>query len=125
MSAGPFDPRRRAPVLLVRDLAAARTFWELLGLRCEEEGPGLARVAGEGRELCLWERGRAAGVLGLAPEGLGDCGCYFLAHRDPERVRTRLEAAGCPVHERRAGLRAGIELLVRDPDGHLVVVEPA
>ena len=120
------DPQMRAhaPVLLVRDVVGAHTYWaEKLGFRSP-------RLWGEPPTFCIPQRDGLSVMLNqVAPEDDfrpngdydGRCDAYFWV-RDVDALYEEFSAAGadvvCEPDDQPYGMR---ELLVRDPDGHLLI----
>ena len=117
------DPRRRAPILLVRDLAVASSFWvDCLGFVESGGGPGLRWLQLGCRPLTLWTREAAAAELGGLADSMGDSGCLFLPVPGLASWRTRLIEAGLHLEELLPPRVSRGELRLCDPDGHRVVL---
>ncbi|GAA3518839.1 hypothetical protein GCM10022220_69220 [Actinocatenispora rupis] len=106
------------PIVFVADVAAAREFFAVLGLRTDVSGR-------DGRWVELAAAGGVLGVHDVAhtdePRRPGECALSFVADEPLEAVRDRLHAAGHPdAHILDEGY--GRSLRVAGPDGAAVQV---
>jgi catechol 2,3-dioxygenase-like lactoylglutathione lyase family enzyme len=116
--------RAHAPVLLVRDVVAAHAYWaDKLGFRSP-------RMWGEPPTFCIPQRDGLSVMLNqVGPEDTfrpngdydGRCDAYFWV-RDADALCEEFKAAGaeivCEPDDQPYGMR---EIVVRDPDGHLMI----
>jgi catechol 2,3-dioxygenase-like lactoylglutathione lyase family enzyme len=123
MSAAP-QIRAHAPVLLVRDVVDAHSYWaDKLGFRAP-------RMWGDPPTFCIAQRDGLSVMLNqvgpddsFRPNGDydGRCDAYFWVC-DADALHEEFEAAGadivCEPEDQPFGIR---EFLVRDPDGHLLI----
>ena len=111
-------------VLCVRDVAAARAFYErVLGMTAREERPGKYSLQFGAHKISLQD---AATSPGIARDTVPGSGNFCLLSDTPvAEWRTHLETQGVAILD--AGLRDGAtgtidSLYFHDPDGNLVEV---
>ena len=109
----------------VADVAAARAFYEALGLVASGfESDGIAFFDMNGTILALYGSAALAGDAGLPPEGAGfraaSCGFNVASEADVDAVIAHAEACGAHVTKRPERVFwGGYSGYFTDPDGHL------
>ena len=107
----------------VRDLAASRRFYEMMGWRGQEVEETVFFQAG-GLAVVLWDRGKLAADCGVSDEG-ASFGGIALAHNVRSRqevddiVHRAAAAGGTVTRGPAATFYGGYAGCVRDPDGHV------